>query len=443
VLIDTRDVDAALAKAAKTVGATYRYPIQMHGSMGASAGTASVEGNTATVWSSTQGVYQLRAAIATALAMPEQNVHVIYVEGSGCYGINGADNVALDAAVLSQAVGKPVRVQYMRDDENSWENYGQPYVISIKGGLDPSGTVSAWDYTAWTASRGGRPGPPGNLPSGILLGFPENPLARSPAPTPSQPPNFVDGSNSAPSYVIPSQRLITHSGRRSFLAGPLRSPARIQNTFANESFIDELAFEAGADPVEFRVKHLKDQRLIDVIQLAAKMAKWAPRRAASKVGTGRYRTGRGISGMLYEGDNGYNAAVFQVTVDTKTGKVVVDHVWSAQDCGPALNPSGMRAQAEGCLMQAISRTLIEEVKWRTNGITSKDWVRYPVARFTDMPKFDFQFIDRKDEEVMGAGEVLITSGPAAIANAIFDATGRRLRQLPFTPTRVRAALAGT
>ncbi len=441
LLIDTRDVDAALAKASKTLEATYYYPLQMHASMGASAGTASVEGQTATVWSSTQGVYPLRAAIATALGVPAQNVHVIYVEGSGCYGLNGADNVALDAAVISQMVGRPVRVQYMRADEHKWENYGQPYVFKLKGGIDGSGKVTTWDYTAWTASRGGRPGPPANLPSGILLGFPESPLAASPAQTPSQPANFVDGSNSAPSYIIPSQRLVTHAGNHSFLAGPLRSPARIQNTFANESFIDELAHAAGADPVAFRLAHLKDQRLIDVINLAAKMANWQPRPAASKIGTGRYLTGRGIAAMLYEGNNGYNAAVFQVTVDRTTGKVVVDGVWSAQDCGPVLNPDGLRAQAEGGLMQAISRTLIEEVKWGPNGITSKDWETYPVIRFTGMPKtFKFQAIDRKDQPVWGAGEVLITNGPAGIANAIFDATGKRMRQLPFTPARVRAAL---
>ena len=441
VLIDTGDFDAGLAKASKSVEATYDYPLQMHGSMGASAGMASVEGKTATVWSSTQGVYQLRGAVATALGIPAQNIHVLYVEGSGCYGLNGADNVALDAAVLSQDVGMPVRVQYMRADEHKWENYGQPYRIALKGGLDASGKVSAWDYTAWTASRGGRPGPPANLPSGILLGFPESPLPASPPPTPTQQPNFVDGSNSAPSYVIPSQRLITHSGIHSFLAGPLRSPARIQNTFANESFIDELAHAAGADPIAFRLTHLKDQRLIDVINLAAKMAKWQSRPAASKIGKGRFRTGRGFAAMLYEGNNGYNAAVFQVTVDTKTGKVVVDAVWSAQDCGPVLNPDGMRAQAEGGLMQAISRTLIEEVKWGPNGITSKDWRTYPVIRFTGMPKtFRFQAIDRKDQPVWGAGEVLITNGPAGIANAIFDATGKRMRRLPFTPARVRAAL---
>jgi nicotinate dehydrogenase subunit B len=442
VLIDTFDVDATLAKSAKTVQAEYKYPVQQHGSMGPSCSVADVQGNTATVYSSTQGVYNLRNAIATAMGVPNQNVHVIYVEGSGCYGINGADNVSLDAALISQQIGKPVRVQYMRSDEMMWENFGQSYLIDMQGGLDANGNVIAWDYVAYTASRGGRPGVPANIPTGILAGFPETALAASPAQTPTQKPNSVDGSNSGPSYVIPSQRLRSHTSRSTFLAGPLRSPARIQNTFANESFIDELAYAAGKDPVAFRIAHLKDQRLIDVITTAAKLANWQPKVAASKIQSGRFKTGRGIAGMLYEGDNGYNAAVFEVTVDTKTGKVVVDGCWSGQDCGPVLNPDGMRAQAEGCLMQTISRSLIEELKWKADGITSADWESYPVIRFNQMPKtFEFTAINRPEASVMGAGEVLITNGPAAIGNAIFDAIGVRMRELPFTPARVRAALA--
>jgi nicotinate dehydrogenase subunit B len=171
------------------------------------------------------------------------------------------------------------------------------------------------------------------------------------------------------------------------------------------------------------------------------MAKWEGKPAASKIGTGRYLTGRGFAAMRYEGNLGYNALAVDLAIDTKTGKVVVNHAWSAQDCGPAINPDGMKQQAEGCLIQGISRSLIEELKWKPDGITTYDWITYPVIRFNAIPKFDFQIIDRKDQPAVGAGEVLITNTPAAIANAIFDATGKRLRQLPFTPARVPAALS--
>jgi CO/xanthine dehydrogenase Mo-binding subunit len=439
-----QDVDAVIASAAKTVSATYKYPIQMHGSMGTSASTAWVQGSTATVWSSTQAIYPLRAMLATALNLPAQNIHCIYTEGSGCYGQNKADDVSLDAAVISQAVGKPVRVAYMRSDEHAWENYGQAYTIKITGAVDTSSgkaKLTAWRRDAWSSGRGNRPGPPANMASGILMGFPEPPLATGTSLTPSQALNSVDGSNSAPSYIVPAARLTNHSVRRTFLSGPLRSPARIQNTFANESITDELAALAGVDPVQFRVDNLQDARLIAVIQLAAQMANWQSGPAARNIGKGRYLTGNGMAAMRYEGTLGYNAAVVNVTVDTKTGKVTVNHVWSAQDCGPALNPDGQKQQAEGCALQGISRSLVEELKWNANGITSRDWVTYPVIRFNAMPKFDFQIIDRKDQPAVGAGEVLITNMPAAIANAIFDATGKRMRQLPFTPARVRAALA--
>jgi CO/xanthine dehydrogenase Mo-binding subunit len=439
-----QDVDAVIASAAKTVSATYKYPIQMHGSMGTSASTAWVQGSTATVWSSTQAIYPLRAMLATALNLPAQNIHCIYTEGSGCYGQNKADDVSLDAAVISQAVGKPVRVAYMRSDEHAWENYGQAYTIKITGAVDTSSgkaKLTAWRRDAWSSGRGNRPGPPANMASGILMGFPEPPLATGTSLTPSQALNSVDGSNSAPSYIVPAARLTNHSVRRTFLSGPLRSPARIQNTFANESIMDELAALAGVDPVQFRVDNLQDARLIAVIQLAAQMANWQSGPAARNIGKGRYLTGNGMAAMRYEGTLGYNAAVVNVTVDTKTGKVTVNHVWSAQDCGPALNPDGQKQQAEGCALQGISRSLVEELKWNANGITSRDWVTYPVIRFNAMPKFDFQIIDRKDQPAVGAGEVLITNMPAAIANAIFDATGKRMRQLPFTPARVRAALA--
>jgi CO/xanthine dehydrogenase Mo-binding subunit len=205
--------------------------------------------------------------------------------------------------------------------------------------------------------------------------------------------------------------------------------------------MDELAHAAGADPLDFRLAHLTDPRLVAVTNAAAKMAGWEQRPAASKIGSGRLLSGRGISSVHYEGANGYSGLVVTVTVDTKTGQVHVDHAWAAQDSGPAVNPDGMRAQAEGGLIQGISRALIEELKWGPDGITSSDWVTYPVIRFKAMPTFEFQIISRTDQPVRGAGEVTITNVPAAIGNAIFDATGKRIRELPMTPARVRAALA--
>jgi CO/xanthine dehydrogenase Mo-binding subunit len=452
VLINTNDVDAKLAApGVKKVEAEYRYPIQIHGPMGASAAQAWVQGNTATIWSHTQNVWAARTMLSTALGIPAANIRVIYVEGSGVYGQTAVENVTLDAAFVSQAIGRPVKVQYTRADDLQSENYGVPYVLRMKGAVDSGGTVTAWDAETFSASRGNRPGPPGNVASGVVMGFPESPIAASPAPTPSQIANTVDGSNSAPHYVIKSQRVVTHTGRLPFFSGPLRSPNRIQNTFANESFIDELAHAAGQDPIAFRLKHLRapggpeiehnlKERLVAAIERTAQLAKWQPKVAASKIGSGRMKTGLGVSAMVYEGDNGVNASIWQVTVDTKTGKVTVDRCWSAQDCGPIINPTGMRMQAEGCLMQTTSRTLIEELKWAPNGITSKDWASYPVIRFNHLPKLTLELINEPDEEVMGAGEVLITNGPAGIANAIFDASGVRLREVPFTPARVRAAL---
>jgi CO/xanthine dehydrogenase Mo-binding subunit len=204
--------------------------------------------------------------------------------------------------------------------------------------------------------------------------------------------------------------------------------------------VDELAHLAGADPVNFRVDNLQDPRLIAVIQTAANMASWVYGPRAASIGAGRHLNGTGMSAVHYEGTLGYNAAVVNLTVDKQTGKVTVNHVWSAQDCGPAINPDGQKQQAEGCVIQGIGRSLIEELKWDSTRIISRDWATYPVMRFKDIPKFDFQVISRPDQAAVGAGEVLITNMPAAISNAIFDATGKRLRQVPFTRDRVLAAL---
>jgi nicotinate dehydrogenase subunit B len=434
------DVDAALGSAARVLQAAYTHPYQAHASIGPSAAVAHVHDGVAEVWSGTQGVYQLRGAIATALGLAPQQVRVNYVEGSGCYGINGADDVSLSAALVSQQVGKPVRVQYMRADEVSWENYGTPMVMSLRAGLDASGRIVGWDYHGWTANRGGRPGPPGNIPAGVLAGFPE------PAPPPSppaSPPLGDDGLNSTPWYAFPTQRVISYGVYAPWLfTGPLRSPSRLQNTFATESFMDELAAAAAADPVAFRLAHTSDARLAAVIRTAADAAGWQPRPSPAPAQTGAARIGRGIAAVRYEGNSAWVAAIITLTVDTASGAVAVTQVVVAHDCGLIINPDGLMNQVEGNIVQGLSRALKEEVRFDRSGVLSVDWASYPIITFSELPDdVRIKLIDHPDLPALGAGESTISVIGGALGNAIFDAVGRRLRTIPFTADRVKAAMS--
>lgn len=455
-IVNSKDVDDRLGGAARVLKATYVHPYQMHGSMGTSCAVADVQANRATIWSPTQAAYPLRSSTASLLGLSAENVHVIFTRGSGCYGLNGADTVSYDAALLSQAVGRPVRVQLMRDDEMAWENYGTAYVIDQRAGLDASGTIVAWDCETWSPTLGGRPGNggAGNVVTGFLVGRePSSVAPRTPAPDPNA---FNNGSNAAPSYVtgcaggqcggtgtIRSERVLTHTVRSPFFTGPLRSPARLQNTFAHESFMDEIAAAVKADPVAYRLRHLRDPRMIDVVRGAANAARWAsrpsPRPGAPRTGV---VAGRGIATVLYEGDNGYAALVAEVDVNQDTGAIVVKRFVVAQDCGPISNPDGLENQVEGGILQGMSRALFEEVTWDDRKVTSIDWRTYRSwTDWTGIPAIEIVLINRPDGEAMGAGETAITIVAAAIGNAVFDATGARLRQVPFTPERVKAALA--
>jgi CO/xanthine dehydrogenase Mo-binding subunit len=428
----------------------------MHASMGSSCAVADVQGSKATIWSPTQSAYPTRSGVALLLGVPAENVRVIFTRGSGCYGINGADTVSYDAALLSQAVGKPVRVQLSRKDEMAWENYGVAFAIDQRVGLDASGGIAAWDYEGWSPTFGGRPGydRPGNVITGQLAGFDPDPFTpRSPAPEPAG--SFNNNSNAAPSYVtgcvggrcggagtVKSERVLSHTVRSPFFTGPLRSPSRLQNTFAHESFMDEIASHVKADPVAYRVRHLSHARLSHVVQEAAKAANWdarpSPRPDAARTGVAR---GRGISCVAYEGDNGYVAMVAEVEVDEATGRVTAKRFVVAQDCGPISNPDGMRNQIEGGVLQGLSRALGEEVTWDDRKVTSVDWRTFhSLPLGFDVPAIESVLVNRTDAEATGAGETAITIVAAAIGNAIFDATGARVRQVPFTPDRVKAAL---
>jgi nicotinate dehydrogenase subunit B len=455
-VVKAADVDETLAKAATVVKATYLHPFQMHGAMGTSCAVADVQGGKATIWSPTQSAYPTRSGVAMLLGVPVDSVRVVFTRGAGCYGINGADTVSYDAALLSQAVGKPVRVQLSRKDEHAWENYGFPYVIDQRAGVDADGTIVVWDYEAWFASRGGRPGydTPGNVITGMLAGY--APVAFTPRGAAEPAGEFRNGSNAAPSYVsgrvagraggagtIASERVLTHTVDSPFFTGPLRSPSRLQNTFAHESFIDEIAAHVKADPVAYRLRHLRDPRLKEVISAAAKAAHWEPRPSPNgrNARTG-VAAGRGMSAVAYEGTNGYVAMVAEVEVDQTTGAIATKRLFLAQDCGPVSNPDGMKNQIEGGALQGLSRALGEEVTWDDRKVTSVDWRTYhSLSLGFAVPSVESVLINRTDVPATGAGETAITIVAAAIGNAIFDATGARIRRVPFTPDHVKAALA--
>lgn len=456
--VNSKDVDEKISKASKVITATYRYPYQMHGSIGTSCAVADVRDGKATIWSATQSVYPTRNTAAMLLGMKPEDVHVIFTMGAGCYGLNGADTVSFDAGLMSQAVGRPVRVQLSRKDEMAWENYGTSYVIDQRVAVEGTGadaTIVAWDYEGWTPGLGGRPGynNPGNVITGFLAGAEPAPFAARAA---TDPTNYANNLNIAPSYVagtvngrsggtgnIKSERVLTHNLRSQFWTGPLRSPERLQNTFAHESIIDEAASAVGADPVAFRLKHLSDPRLVAVVKAAADAAKWdarpSPRNDLTKTGVVR---GRGFSCVLYEGNNGYSAMVAEIEVNQDAGTLVVRRFVVAQDCGPISNPDGLKNQLEGGVLQGMSRALTEEVTWDAAKITSVDWRTYPPLYLgAELPTIESVLINRPDQRATGAGETAITLVAGAIGNAIFDATGARIREAPFTAARIKSALA--
>jgi CO/xanthine dehydrogenase Mo-binding subunit len=462
--VNSGDTDQTLAQAARKVTAQYLHPFQMHGALASSCAVADVRGGSgpsamARIWSATQGVYPQRDSVALVLGIPPANVRVTFVEGSGCYGCNGNDMVSFDAALLSQAMGQPVRVQYSRKDEMAaGESYGPAYVVNLTAGVDRSGQITVWTREAWTLTKGDRPNAttPGNIISGALAGFPTPPLVLTVAPPPK---TFSNNGNAAANYVngvvgrnppggtgtVASQQVLTHTIASPFFTAPLRSPDRLQNTFANESFMDEVAAAISADPVDYRLRHLSDPRLIAVLNAAAKAANWDTRPSPNP-GNARTGvvTGRGVACVLYEGNNGYSAMVAEVSVDQATGVITVTRIVTSQDSGPVSNPDGLRNQMEGGALQGMSRALHEEVKWNvdSSAITSIDWKTYPVFPFgAPLPVIETVLLNPLNVPQMGAGECTITITAAAIGNAVFDATGARLRRIPFTPANVLAALA--
>jgi len=457
VSVDSRDIATQLATASKVIQARYTYPYQMHASVGASCAVADVKSDGVTVWSATQSVYPTRSIVAKLLNVSIDQVRVIYVRGSGCYGLNGADAVSFDAAILSQAVGRPVRLQFSRQDEMMWENFGSACMVQHRAGLASDGRIVAWEREDWVAALGNRAGydQPGNVITGMLLGYEPEGDTRSARPAAAK---FSNRSNTVPSYfagcvagscggdgTVRSERALSHTVRGPFFTGPLRSPLRIQNTFANECFMDELCAHANADPVAFRLLHLQNPRVIGVLKAVAQAANWQAR-SSRKPDTSRSETvsGRGIACVAYEGNNGYAALIAEVEVNLQTGTVQPRRFVVASDCGPISNPDSLRNQIEGGILQGMSRALVEEVTWDSRRVTSVDWETYHSLHLDyEMPSIETVFVTPAKVPATGAGETAITVVAAAMGNAIFDATGARLREVPFTPLRIKAALLET
>ena len=431
VLANTGNVDAGFAAAHVNLAAEYYVPHQMHASIGPSCAVADVRADRATLWSPTQSSFPTRASVAAMLGLAADKVRLIWTEGAGCYGQNGADDCTADAAVMSQLAGKPVRVQWMRHDEHGNEPKGVAMVMAVKGGLDDQGHVVAWDYQVWSPTHSSRPGGDGggNTLAGAQLGKPGRIVA-------------IGADRDAQcSYLIPNSRTTLHLSKASpsLRVSSLRGLGSPQNTFANESFVDELATQAKTDPIAFRIRHLKDERAIAVLEAVAKLANWDRRPSPHDAGASG---GRGVGFVHFNHISTYVAVVVRVAVDRATGKVRVPYVAVAHDCGLIVNPDGVKNQIEGNVVQAISRALMEEVQFDSSGVTSLDWSDYPILRFSDAPEeIAITLLNRPDKPMVGAGEATTAPVAAAIANAIFDATGRRLRSLPFTPDRVKAALA--
>ena len=430
VPVNAGDLEAAFATAAVTHAATFDQPWQAHASMGPSCAVADVRADGATIYASSQNVYALARSLASLLGLAPERVRVIYREGSGCYGHNGADDVSADAALLSRAVGRPVRVQWMREDEFAWEPKGPAMTSDIRAGLDAGGNIVAWDYRVWTPTHGTRPGgEPSRLLAAQLIDPPVAPA----------PYGQVGGDRNAPTiYTVPNNRVtVEWVSSPTLRQSSLRSLGGFHNTTANEIFMDELARLASADPVAFRLRHLVDPRAVDVLQRVVERAGWGgplPERSDGRL------TGRGVAFARYETAFAYVATVAEVAVDPASGAVRVERVVVAHDCGAIVNPDGLTNQIEGNVIQGISRALLEEVTWDRHEVTSLTWADYHILTFPDVPEIEVILIDRPGEPSWGAGEPAICPMAAAVSNAICDATGARLRAIPYTPERVLAAI---
>jgi CO/xanthine dehydrogenase Mo-binding subunit len=434
VIRDDGAVSEALATAKHVINASYFVPFQSHGSIGPSCAVAHVEGETLTVWCSTQSIFGLRKDVASFFRMSEEHVRVIHMEGAGCYGQNGADDAAMDACLLAREVpGRPVRVQWRRQDEFAWEAKAPPMSMDITAG-STDGKIVAFDYEYWTGpnvSRYGSNGSSTALPAWHV---------REPAK-----PFFLQGAGSnlsrvlanAPGfYSFPGKRIRQHVSTQfvPLRCGEMRGVSAFGHYFAIQATIDELAAQEAIDPIQFTLDFTDDKRMRRVIEAVAEASHWVRGPAPSG-------HGQGFSSFFYDRPNSRGACVVNVSVDQSTGQVKVTRVTAAFDVGRIINPDGVRNQMEGGIIQAISRTLCEEVRFEGQAVSTLDWGAYPILTFADIPDIEVILIDQPEEPSGGAGETQAPIIPGAIACGIFDALGVRLRRIPFLPERVKEALA--
>ncbi len=437
VTVNKGNPDTALAQASKTYEATYRWPFQLHGMMGPSCAVADVGKDRATIYTGTQGSFDTREAVADLLGFPEKNVRVLYREASGSYGRMGADDVSEDAALLSRAVGKPVRVQWMRHDEHGWEPKGPAQLELVRAGVDGQGKIIAWDF----ADRG--------FPLTAVSGGGLRLLASRQIGMKTTADGNSNGTRGGGQiYAFENQKCAAplipwvQPDETPLRTGYLRAPGDMGRCFASESFMDEIAADLRIDPVQFRLRYLgTNKRGADALIAATKQAHWQERPSPAPASAGSKATGRGVA--ISDRGNTICGAVAEVEVDKATGEVTVKRFTLSHDCGLIINPDGLKNQIEGNIIQGVSRALMEEVKFDSSGIKTLDWISYPVIRFQSVPEIDIVLINRPEMPALGGGEPSSVPIGAAIVNAIFDATGVRLRDAPFTPQRVLAGLQKT
>jgi nicotinate dehydrogenase subunit B len=417
----------------KTLEATYTRPYQAHGSIGPSCAVAQFADDAMTVWTHTQGVYPDRQGIAEMLRMPPASVRCIHVEGSGCYGHNGADDAAADAALIARALpGTPVRVQWMREQEHAWEPFGPAMVTKLKASLDGNGVISHWNFEVWTNTHSTRPGGAGSMLAAQHIAQPFVP----PVPKPMPLPEGGGDRNAIPIYKFPNAHVVHHFiPAMPVRISALRSLGAYHNVFSIESFMDELAVAAGADPVEFRLKHLDDSRGRDVIEKAAQGFGWQKGQKAPA------NRGFGFAFARYKNLAAYCAIATEVEVNRQTGRPRLVRAVAAVDSGQVVNPDGLINQIEGAILQSMSWTLYEAVTFDDTRITSIDWQTYPILRFNAVPdSVEVHLINRPGLPFLGSGETGQGPAAASIANAIANATGKRLRDLPLTRKKIKDAI---